>query len=118
MLGAPLRQLDFVRIEADDGPVADEIAQTIHRLRVDAESLLPLARNGCFQTSQVSETVSNGDLDSTKILFEMHEFPVATSSRRATEREISQGLEEVGLPLSIPSQKDIDLGRNVQLDLF
>ena len=104
MIRVPLGQFDLGRIESNDGEVTHQVAQAIGSLTVDANAFLPGSWDCRFEPNRITMSVLDVDFDAAEFLFEMDEFQVTSPPWGTPEGEVSQGLQEVGLPLTIPSQ--------------
>ena len=117
MIGASFREFDLIRIKPHDGKMPDQIGVPFHQRAVHLDLLLAVPRQCRFESEGLVLSVPTFDTDVGKILLELDEFPVPTGPEGAPQSQVGKGLEEVGLPLSIPSQQDINPGRNVHRDL-
>ena len=114
MVGTALGELNVTGIELHDRQMSDQVGLSRHGLSIHLEALLTVLGDGGLQSKRLSPTGLSFDPEVEMISPEGDEFAVAVAAVGTPQRQVAQPLQEVGLPLTIPSQEDIDLGRNVQ----
>ena len=112
------REFRIFWMELHHRELAEEFGLLRDDLPIYLDAFASSAVDSRFELERIASSVLPLQPNVKMIGFETDEFSAAMTSRRAAEREKSHGLQEVGFSLSIPSQKDIDLGRNVQLDFL
>jgi hypothetical protein len=105
-------------MELDERELAEQLGLLRDDLSIDLDALVSSTIDRCFELKRLPAPVLPLQPNVKVFSSETDELSAAMTSRRAAEGEKSHCLEEVGFSLPIPSQKDIDLGRNVQLDFL